>query len=66
MGGKGRRAEVIKVNPRDVEGRRMLPCFMEMMAFMSCLKSSSFDTKPCAEFANVLNDCMDNQVRLKL
>ncbi|GJP38332.1 hypothetical protein CLOM_g22785 [Closterium sp. NIES-68] len=54
-------AEVIKVNPKDMGGRKTLPCFVEMMAFMSCIKENAFDTTPCQKHLSALDACMDTQ-----
>ena len=62
--GKKKRPEIIRVNPKEIEGKKQLPCFVEMLSFMTCLKQNNFDTAPCQQYVTAINACLDTQVRL--
>eukprot|EP00850_Spirogloea_muscicola_P009358 SM000052S17750 [mRNA] locus=s52:573441:573674:+ [translate_table: standard] len=57
----GKKSEVLRVNPRTLGGRKVLSCFTEMMAFMSCLKYASFNSDNCGAEKRALNACMELQ-----
>ncbi len=57
----GRKAGVMRVNPKHLT-RRTMPCFQEMLVFLSCLHKFNYDDDKVVKEKNALNMCMDVQV----
>jgi hypothetical protein len=58
----GRKAGVMRVNPKTLT-RKTLPCFQEMLIYLSCIQKFNYDDDKCATEKRALNMCMDLQVR---
>ncbi|KAH8955342.1 hypothetical protein BDL97_08G132800 [Sphagnum fallax] len=61
----GRKAGVMRVNPKHLT-RRTMPCFQEMLVFLSCLHKFNYDDDKVVKEKNALNMCMDVQNTLLL
>jgi hypothetical protein len=59
----GRKASVMRVNPKHLT-RRTMPCFQEMLVFLSCLHKFNYDDDKVVKEKNALNICMDVQVHV--
>lgn len=57
----GRKAGVMRVNPKNLT-RRTMPCFQEMLIFLSCLQKFNYDDDKVVNEKNALNKCMELQV----
>ncbi|KAH9555668.1 hypothetical protein CY35_08G126900 [Sphagnum magellanicum] len=58
----GRKAGVMRVNPKHLT-RRTMPCFQEMLVFLSCLHKFNYDDDKVVKEKNALNICMDVQAK---
>ncbi|CAM6076318.1 unnamed protein product [Sphagnum tenellum] len=54
----GRKAGVMRVNPKNLT-RRTMPCFQEMLIFLSCLQKFNYDDDKVVNEKNALNKCME-------
>ncbi len=57
----GRKAGVMRVNPKNLT-RRTMPCFQEMLIFLSCLQKFNYDDDKVVNEKHALNKCMELQV----
>lgn len=58
----GRKAGVMRVNPKTLT-RKTLPCFQEMLIFLSCIQKFNYDDDKCAAEKRALNMCMELQAK---
>ncbi|KAG0564718.1 hypothetical protein M758_8G129100 [Ceratodon purpureus] len=56
----GRKAGVMRVNPKTLT-RKTLPCFQEMLIYLSCVQKFNYDDDKCATEKRALNMCMELQ-----
>ena len=49
--------------PGSGMGKRVLPCFNEMLSLMTCFKKNSFEDAKCQAEVRLLNACMAAQAK---
>lgn len=56
-------AAVPDAPPGSGMGKRVLPCFNEMLSLMTCFKKNSFEDAKCQAEVRLLNACMAAQAK---
>ncbi|KAL3692846.1 hypothetical protein R1sor_006497 [Riccia sorocarpa] len=59
----GRKAGIMRVNPKQFGRRINRPCLSEMLTFLACMKKSNFNDDGCMQEKKALQNCMDLQAK---